>query len=364
MNNWSKDNQRLPNLDASRFLAFIPVFLSHVFISTNTNLQNTSWFMYLKSALDKGLLGLDYFFVLSAFIITWLALQERQKQGDFFSLAFFLRRILRTWPIYFLIVFLGFTLKMLYDPIIHSLPEWQWWISFSVNFFIADHGFNFLFFMVVLWSIAIEEQFYFIWGFIMDAPAIFLPLASILLIVLSLIFRCNALDDNNMLYFHSLSVGGNFGVGALLAWFSFHNPEKILPSGLIKFSYFILAIFILGYGFIFSNPVMIVFERLFFSLLFAVLIHDWAFSRNPLTRPGKIQWLNQLGKISLGLYLFHAVVITVFSYYNYRFDWSENALQVLLINPVIILGLTIFLAALSFKYFESPFLGLRRKFMT
>jgi peptidoglycan/LPS O-acetylase OafA/YrhL len=363
MNLSPQNKTRLPNLDASRFLAFIPVFLSHVFITTNTNLQNASWFSFFKSAFDKGLLGLDYFFVLSAFIITWLAMQEKRKRGEFFSLAFFLRRILRTWPIYFLIVGLGFALKMFYDPIIHSLPDWQWWISFSINFFVAENGFNFLFFMVVLWSIAVEEQFYFLWGFILEAPAIFLPLMSILLIVLSLIFRCNALADNNMLYFHSLSIGGNFGIGALLAWWSFHHPEKLISKNLVRLVYLLLLISILAYSYIFSNPLMIVFERLWFSLCFAVLIFDWAFSPKPFTQPGNNKWFNQLGKISLGLYLFHAVVITFFSYYNYRFDWSENPLQVLLINPLIILLITVFLAALSFKYFETPFLNLRKRFM-
>lgn len=354
--------QRLPNLDASRFLAFIPVFLSHVFITTNPDILNTSGFMFLKEALDKGLLGLDYFFVLSAFIITWLALNERKEMGEFFSLAFFIRRILRTWPIYFVIVLLGFSLKMFFDPIIHSLPSWHWWISFSVNFFIASNGFDFLFFMVVLWSIAVEEQFYFLWGFILEAPAIFLPLMSILLIVISLIFRCNSLADDNMLYFHSLSIGGNFGIGALLAWWRFHNPEKNIPAILIKLAYFLLAVFILAYSYIFSNPVFIVFERLLFSVLFAVLIYDWAFSQKPFTRPGNFPWFNRLGKISLGLYLFHAVVITFFSYFNYRFDWSATYLQVLLINPIIILMITVLLSEISYRFFESPLLDLRKKF--
>lgn len=355
--------QRLPNLDASRFLAFIPVFLSHVFISTSTELQNATWFVYFKAACDKGLLGLDYFFVLSAFLITWLALHEKKRMGDFSSIAFFLRRILRTWPLYFLIVLFGFSLKMFYNPIIHSLPVWQWWISFSVNLFIAENGFEFLFFMVVLWSIAVEEQFYFLWGFVMEAPAIFLPLMSFLLIIISLIFRFNALDDNNMLYFHSLSLGGNFGLGALLAWWSFHHPERLISKNLVRFVYLLLLISILGYAYIFSNPMVIIFERLWFSFCFAILIFDWAFSKQPLMQPGNYKLLNQLGKISLGLYLFHAVVITFFSYFNYRFDWSENPMQVLIVNPLIIFLLTVLLAALSFKYFETPFLNLRKRFM-
>lgn len=363
MNLSPQNNTRLPNLDASRFLAFIPVFLSHVFVSTNPELQNATWFVYFKAACDKGLLGLDYFFVLSAFLITWLALHEKKKWGDFSSIAFFLRRILRTWPLYFFIVLLGFSLKMFYSPIIHSLPVWQWWISFSVNLFITENGLEFLFFMVVLWSIAVEEQFYFLWGFIMEAPSVFLPLASILLILVSLIFRFNALEDDNMLYFHSLSLGGNFGIGALLAWFSFHHPEKIISKNLVRVVYLLLLISILAYSYIFSNSIMIVFERLWFSLCFAVLIFDWAFNKQPFIQPGNYNLLNQLGKISLGLYLYHAVVITFFSYFNYRFDWSENPLQVLLINPLIILLLTVFIAALSYKYFETPFLNLRKRFI-
>jgi len=355
----AQSDTRLPNLDASRFLAFIPVFLTHVFFTSNPEIQSSNWFGFLKSALNKGPLGLDYFFVLSAFIITWLALKEKKKFGDFFSLAFFLRRILRTWPLYFLIVLTGFLMKMYFGAMIHSLPDWQWWATFSINYFIADHGYDFLFFMVVLWSVSIEEQFYFLWGFILEAPSVFLPLSCFLLILLSLIFRCDAISNENMLYFHSLSVAGNFGVGALLAWWTITFNKTTLPSFIVKFAYVAFFISLLAYTFLFSNPLAIVLERFWFSILFAVIIFDWAFNQKPLTNPGKYPVLNFLGQISLGLYVFHALVISVFSYFNYRFDWSDSAWQVTLINPLLIFLVTLILAMLSYKYFEKPFLKFR-----
>jgi peptidoglycan/LPS O-acetylase OafA/YrhL len=162
-----------------------------------------------------------------------------------------------------------------------------------------------------------------------------------------------------MLYFHSLSVAGNFGVGALLAWWTFTFNKTVLPPILVKLTYLALFVSLVAFSLLFSNPVAIVLERLWFSILFAVIIFDWAFSKKPLTNPGKYPVLNFLGQISLGLYVFHALVISVFSYFNYRFDWSDSAWQVTLINPLLIFIVTLILAMLSYKYFEKPFLKFR-----
>jgi peptidoglycan/LPS O-acetylase OafA/YrhL len=92
------------NLDATRFLGFIHVFLAHCFFTTSSAIKESATFHFANVSIKAGFLGLDYFFVLSAFLLTWLALDERHKTGQFHATFFMIRRGIRLWPLYFLLV--------------------------------------------------------------------------------------------------------------------------------------------------------------------------------------------------------------------------------------------------------------------
>ena len=98
-----------PELDGLRFYAFLGVFVCHA-------LPNEAKFysgMHLPmpwlwaAVVRSGAAGVDLFFVLSAFLITSLLLRERQETGKISLRLFYIRRILRIWPLYFLVVVLG-----------------------------------------------------------------------------------------------------------------------------------------------------------------------------------------------------------------------------------------------------------------
>ena len=89
-----------PELDVLRFIAFGMVFLSHA--------------VGQYRLADVGILGVPVFFMLSAFLITELLLQEKQKTGTVHVSSFYIRRILRIWPLYFAALALG------------SLFVWPW----------------------------------------------------------------------------------------------------------------------------------------------------------------------------------------------------------------------------------------------
>lgn len=95
----------LPELDVLRFFAFLAVFLQHAF-------QHTPAFYYPGTHPDargalvailawSGGYGVDLFFVLSAFLITQLLLREQEVTGTLDVERFYIRRILRIWPLYF-----------------------------------------------------------------------------------------------------------------------------------------------------------------------------------------------------------------------------------------------------------------------
>ncbi|MFN5209860.1 MAG: acyltransferase family protein [Bacteroidota bacterium] len=128
-----------PNLDASRFLAFIPVFFTHVFFSNNPKVIHSGAYLFVQNHLQLGLLGLDYFFVLSGFLITWIILEEAARRGTFSLYHFYVRRSLRIFPLYFAVVlsgfFLVFLLQLLPGQSPSELPSFFYFLTFTLNFY-------------------------------------------------------------------------------------------------------------------------------------------------------------------------------------------------------------------------------------
>ncbi len=110
----------------------------------------------------SGASGVDLFFALSAFLITSLLLRERQDTGDISLRLFYLRRILRIWPLYFVVVALGIVLA--HTMANQSLP-WYYiagYLLFVGNWISAVFGHT-QSICSPLWTVSIEEQFYLLW---------------------------------------------------------------------------------------------------------------------------------------------------------------------------------------------------------
>ena len=363
-----------PLLDTTRFIAFIPVFLTHCFITSNTTIENANWFKQVTHFLDVGLLGLDYFFVLSSFLITRLIIEERQQYKTFSFKLFFIRRSLRIWPLYFLMVAIGF--GSYYAGFINTeLPPILSFMSFTLNLYIAEHGFNFLFFLVFLWSISVEEQFYIFWGIILNLASklnakIFqhsILITAWILIIISVWYRYIYRDNELKLYFHTFSVTANFGIGILLAYLSAYSKWFIpfvarFSVKTIGLVFAILLLSVLSYTYIFTHPFSILVERLYFSFLFAVIIAILCYSSIIQAFEKYFKPFDYLGKIALGLYFYHGIIITIFSKLMIKYPFAKQSWQVMLLNPLIMLTLSIICASVSYNNFEKPILALKNKF--
>ena len=357
------------NLDATRFLGFFHVFLAHCFFTNNKSIEQSDAFGFATGAIRSGFLGLDYFFVLSAFLLTWLGLEERKSTGNFRPGLFLVRRGLRLWPLYFFLVaavYLGyffFNERLGLQP----LPPISAYLLFWSNLFIAANGQNFLFLLVFFWSISVEEQFYLFWAAALRWLNKYLIPVCILMIIASLIFRAVYIRNDQMLVFHTISTLGNFGIGAMAAVLAFrYNVFTNLISQLTRFNiatiYFVFIILIIFYFRLFINPFSVIVEKIVFALFFAFVILEQSFSKNSLFKLGKIKWMNYLGQLSLGLYCFHGLVLTLALPLLKENGLTETAFQVFFQNPVIILIVTLLISIISYELVEKRIHGLRRHF--
>src|SRR5215208_8125673 len=146
------------SFDALRFFAFLKVFLLHLPIVAFPTFNFIS---------NGGGIGVIFFFVLSGFLITYILLSEKEVTGSVDLRRFFLRRILRIWPLYYLMVAFAFI-----TPYILSIlnigfskegyePNWIMSLCFLENYqMILTRDHPNVSPLGVTWSLCIEEHFY------------------------------------------------------------------------------------------------------------------------------------------------------------------------------------------------------------
>lgn len=357
------------NLDATRFLGFFHVFLAHCFFTTSAKISGSAEFHFVSVSLKAGFLGLDYFFVLSAFLLTWLALEEWKKTGSFHPGLFLIRRGIRLWPLYFLLLFVVYGAHALLQNQIdlEALPPLKVFLLFISNLYIVEHGQNFLFLLVFFWSIAVEEQFYLFWAFVLRFLRKHLVRISLLMMVGSIVFRAVYLNSNDHLAFHTLSMLGNFGTGALAATLAFRSSKfRALFENMSRMNallfYLLLLLLLIYYFDWFDAGWPVVIEKQVFSIFFAVFILEQSFSKKPLIPMGSFPQLSYLGQLSLGLYCYHGLVLTVLVPTLKNWGLAETPFQVFVLNPTLIFLLTLLLAVGSYEVLEKKIHGLRRYF--
>jgi len=347
------------------------VFISHLFFSNNIFLANV--FAPFRQHLSPyAFIGISFFFTLSGFLITWILLSEITINRSFSLKNFYIRRSLRIWPLYFLIVAIGYILIPLLSYLFRMpsphLPNIWWFLTFTSNFYFGSFNSNTLFLLVFLWSIAAEEQFYLAWGALMYFfhKKIVAIVIALLLIYLALII----LTANNIIhsvYFNTINYFPNFALGAVLAHSCIEKNGvfhflKNLSKNFWRIFYLIFLLSLL----FFQEPQISLFmhtiRHLLFTLFFCLLLFDQCFTDTPLFKLGANKWLNYLGKISYGLYCWHGVVITFVKKVSEMSGYNENYIDVLILFPLLTLFLTIIISIISYEFFESKFLKLKDYF--
>jgi len=362
------------NLDALRFLAAFAVFGFHFFKEAGNVFKFDSSSMPYKAVnmvLSKGTLGVNFFFVLSGFLITYLILFERKSTGSFNLKHFLIRRTLRIWPLYFLVVFIGFGLfPFLFDDYQtnHSITRY---LFFLANFDEIRVGLtDSINFLTAPWSVAVEEQFYLFWGILLfilhKIKAFNIWVALFSLLIVSLIFSYLNFSNNRILYYHTLSVMSNIVVGSALALAYLQEKKWLLKLKELK-RWKIITVYALGLLVILAKNKLFfghlaIIEQSSISLFFAFVILDQVYLSNSFFKIGRIPLFNHLGRISYGLYLYHLVVMFVMMKISSGFLTSLSPLIGTLFYLMISIVGTYLVSSLSYKFFEKPFLSLKSKF--
>lgn len=353
----------IKQLDSIRAIAVILVIISHWIPKTA-----------FINRIPNGEIGVDMFFVLSGFLITQILFNSNNQTVQFpiskSSLLknFYARITLRIFPIYYLTIFCLLTFSEATGT--HIQDAFPYFLTYTSNFYFYILQ-NWDGMVSHLWSLAVEEQFYLIWPWIILLSDKKYHLGIISFFIFLGIFSHYFLLHETMSSVLTFTCFDAFGLGALLAWVTTYAKEKLkrfFRSVLVVAAAALLVYLIGAMQF---NSILIPL-RTVVSLGTIVLISYIVIYQENNALQFKIILNNRilifLGKISYGLYLYHTLVPGLLNskiinvYFNpllpdilYKKYWSilylfENAL------------LLIALAWLSFIFIEKPFLYLKKYF--
>jgi peptidoglycan/LPS O-acetylase OafA/YrhL len=355
-----------PELDVLRFFAFFGVFAFHAAPRSMEFYQIAglpAWLSrLLVSTFGAGAYGVDLFFALSAYLITTLLLRERSAAGTLDLRSFYLRRILRIWPLY-----LSFVVFAAIAAVV--LPGQNLPLRYVAGFALLAGNWIYVFyalpssFAIPLWTVSIEEQFYLAWPLAVRRRSV----RAMAAVAVGLLLLANAgrialavfAAPARAMEYNTLTRLDPIALGILIALYRERLPRlgrsrrnALLAAG--------IATWIATYAFTVGTdaPAVSTWQaavgHLLTGLASAGILLAVMGSQHPLMRNRVLVYL---GKISYGLYVVHEFA----HYCVLRLAPAATPLRVLA-QSTLGLALTILLAAASYRWLESPFLRLKERF--
>jgi peptidoglycan/LPS O-acetylase OafA/YrhL len=362
-------------INGLRFIAALAVIITHIELLKGVFGFKSYW----KNPLifNLGGLGVYFFFVLSGFLITYLLLIEKEKFKTIKIKEFYLRRILRIWPLYYLIIIIGFF-------VLPHFPEIH--IPYLQDSFIKNFDNNLLLYIFILpnlaysmylavphighiWSIGVEEQFYLIW------PWLIFKTKNVLKLLIRLIIGIIAFKI--LILIASVFLGGEYWFESLKRMVAMCKFECMAIGGIgacllqkkeTKILYFFYKKITLNISLLLI-PILIFFTpniiqdgiHIIYSILFLIVILNVIGNKNI-----KVKMDNKvfdfLGKISYGLYMYHFMIIPIILFFIHKLNLTTNDYFLNFIIYLSVIIVTILISALSFYIFENKFIKLKSKF--
>ena len=353
------------NLNAIRFIAAFLVIICH--IEELKDFINIDRIFDVSQTKLVGRVGVVLFFVLSGFLITYLLYKEKEITNNISVRKFYIRRILRIWPLYFFIVLFtffvvpfvdflivdGYDKKLLWSDLFTKLILY---VAFLPNLVCAIYGA--IPYVAITWSIGAEEQFYLIWPWLnKNVSNKWILMFSIIIgyfLVKSYIYYLP--NDFRQVFkiFWDMTLIDCMAIGGIFATLLYQNGilvniiRKILFKKIVQWVVLILTIYLVYINFKLKD-----FYCEIYAILFGVLIINFAANPNRIfSMENKI--LNYLGKVSYGLYIYHYILIIIVLRFCDNLKIMNN-----FIYYTSSIMLTILVASLSYNFFEKRFIDMK-----
>ena len=367
-----------PGLHALRFFAALAVVIGHVELLKKyhgyPNIADN------PAVYELGRIAVTFFFVLSGFLITFLLLQEKRETGGVSIRRFYVRRILRIWPLYYLTVFLAFVV----------LPRLRSFDIPSLSFAAGDpRGAPMALFLMLLpqvalsiyppvpyaeplWSIGVEEQFYLLWPLFVFRVrnvlwvAVPVVVAGIVIKQGALAFATTLHDKDQLRFWNHFIDYFYFNrfecmaVGAVGAWLIFERRKSILRF-LFSAPVQVLVYVLSAYAILTTRGKPLL-SYLPHSVLFCIIIMNIAANQRSFLRLESNAFI-LLGNISYAMYLLHEIAIGGVMYAQTTLAGHDiRGIGENLLLYAASVAVTIGVATLAYKLFELPFLRLKKRY--
>ncbi|MDQ0066439.1 acyltransferase family protein [Chryseobacterium lathyri] len=361
-------------LNELRAIAAFAVILHHMELfkcrDKLSSLFDSKYIVYFIEHLGKN--GVYLFFVLSGFLITYLLLSEKNKNNHINFQKFYLRRIFRIWPLYYIIFLISFILipflansfalfsnTFSYYNLVISLSEYDLntillYALFLPN--VALHEGKVIVGASQSWSVGVEEQFYIVWPLIISfftRKLLIIVFGAILITFMMINFKFYNTVFNTIITIIPFEY---MAIGSMGGYFYSEYSEIITKYTKSRFIYIAVLLLV---GFLITVPVFKPYiQNLFLGFVFLLLILVSINQSNP--APLRNKYFSFLGNISYGIYMYHPFVMfllfpvfyKILAFYNNIFVFN---LGIYICVPV----LTVAISHLSFRYVEKRFIKIK-----
>ncbi|MEI3788309.1 MULTISPECIES: acyltransferase family protein [unclassified Chryseobacterium] len=376
----SKKHIFFGGLNELRAIAAFSVIMHHIelfkYRDKLASLFDSKYTAYFIEHLGKN--GVHLFFVLSGFLITYLLLSEKKKNNRIDFKKFYLRRIFRIWPLYYIIFLISFILIPIlvnsftlfsntssYYSLVISLSDYDLKTILLYALFlpnVALHQGKVIVGASQSWSVGVEEQFYIIWPLIVSffsRKIIAVVFGAILITFIMINFKFY----NSIFSTIAAIIPFEYmAIGSLGGYFYSEYSDFITKYTKSRFIY-IAALLLIGL-FITVPVFKLYIQNLILGFIFLLLILISINQYNPLNFRNK--YFSYLGNISYGIYMYHPFVMFLLFPIFYKILAFYN--NIFAFNIGIYIGipaLTVFISYISFTYIEKRFIKIKdSKFKT
>lgn len=365
-------------LNALRFFAAYLVVLHH---AEQIRMKYDLFHLKDFSLFNNGSVAVTFFFSLSGFLISYLLLRESESTGTVAVRKFYMRRILRIWPLYYLLVLIGALILPAFLSYIQHSYEMPYQFGDVIAYFVLFAPFmvNIRFghhLLEPLWSIGVEEVFYIFWAplwkffrknILWIIAGIFV--ARILLMAGAALYEWSDTVEQliAMLQFEAMAMGG------LAAYWLYHRKSPVEKAWVFSRPFQRVALgFIaaqlgavrflssawVGFEWLFQTPVI---SSSLMIMAFTWLIVNMAVNTNSVLKLNHPVF-ESLGDSSYGIYMYHMLVIFAVILFFQKFLAGMSPVLSTLVFYFLITSGTLVVAHLSRHYFENRFLKLKTRF--